>query len=183
MELQSKDRYILDTLNNILGGCHLITHKNAKDIVVKGNHGHRGDSDVIRIFSRNIVMGLKSNGIEPNKTTTNIFPHVKDDLFYDFLRGYIDGDGCFYSNKNKYIYMHITSATTSAFEYIQNRLLKDGIMTNIYKETDKKYRLMCTDSNSMKILVNKLYHKDYSLCLIRKYNIIKHYLTGFTSQK
>ena len=112
---------------------------------------------------------LKSNGIELNKTTTNIFPHIKDDLFYDFLRGYIDGDGCFYSNKNKYIYMHITSATTSTFEYIQNRLLKDGIRTNIYKETDKKYRLMCTDSNSMKILVNKLYHKDYSLYLIRKW--------------
>lgn len=183
MELQSGDRYILDTLNSVLGGCHLITHKDEKDIMICGKMCHQGESDTIRIFSHDIVMGLKNNGIETNKTMKDIFPHVNDSLFYDFLRGYIDGDGCFYINKNKYIYMNITSATFSAFEYIQKRLLSDGITTNIYKENDRKYRLMCTDSDSMKILVNKLYHKDYSLCLVRKYNVIKSYLIGFANQK
>lgn len=176
MELQSRDRCILEKLNEELGEKNIIYHSDGKDIVVcNGKMAHGGPSDTLRVYSKKLVCSLIKNGVETNKSHKDTYPVVDDDLFFDFLRGYIDGDGCYYNNKNQ-TYMHITCSSIVPLEYIQNKLINFNIKTQVYKENDHKHRLMCTSYNEMNKLVNCLYYSNDVFCLERKYNKIKHFL-------
>lgn len=92
---------------------------------------------------------------------------LKAYLFFDYLRGYIDGDGCYYKYKNN-IYMHITCASLSPLKYIQSKLKEYDIETHIYSENERKHRLMCTNITEMNKLLNHLYYEDGLFCLQRK---------------
>lgn len=177
MELQSCDKYILEKLNEELGGEFIISHKDPKVIRMKKLNQliHSNDSDVIRIYSKQIVEDLINIGIVPNKTQKDVFPNIDSQYFYDFLRGYIDGDGCYYVNNGR-TYMHITSANPSILKYIQNVLFQDNIHTKIYQESERKYRLMCVNTIDMNYLVNHLYYEDDLFCLKRKFEKIKHFI-------
>ena len=171
MELQSSDKYILDKINDELGGTCLIVHNDPYEHEICGVKTISNHRDCVRVFSKQLVLDLIKHGIETNKTQKDIFPIVADDLFFDWLRGYIDGDGCFYNYK-KHVYLSITCSTDAPLKYIRNKLLKYKINTSIYKEKEKKYRFMCTDVQSMSMLVNHLYYDDV-FCLKRKYEKVK----------
>ena len=176
MELQSRDKYILEKLNEEIGGQNIIYHSNPTNILVNNKQiAHSGHSDILRIYSKHLVSGLIKNGIETNKTLKDIHPIVDDKFFFDFLRGYIDGDGCYYNDNNQ-TYMHITCASIVPLIYIQNKLNSFEIKTQIYTDNDRKHRLMCTSFNEMSKLVNHLYYEDGLFCLQRKYEKIKHFL-------
>lgn len=177
MQLQSQDKYILDTLNKELGGVHNITHKNPQDKIINGVSTRSGHTDVLRVYSKDIVNDLMKHGVVPDKTHNYILPKVPNEYFFDFLRGYIDGDGCYYDNHG-YIGMHITCASVEILEWVKLVLDEHGISTSIYKEKDLKYRLSCTNKESIETLVKFLYHDNFSLCLSRKYDKIKHLLDG-----
>jgi intein-encoded DNA endonuclease-like protein len=131
------------------------------------------------VYSKQLVCDLAKQGIETNKSLKDTIPLVDDSLFFDFLRGYIDGDGCYYVDNN-HTYMHITCGNRVPLEYVQNKLEQFNIKTKIYTESDRKYRLMCTSFNEMNKLINCLYYKDDLFCLQRKYEKIKHFL-GLTA--
>ena len=177
MELQSEDKYILDALNSELGGIHKIFHTDACRTIILGHEVNRGDSDTLRVYSKPLVTDLISNGIETNKTQKDTIPHVSDELFFDFLRGYVDGDGCYWSTVQRpnCIYLHITCASKKALEYLQDRLTWFDVKTQVYTEDDRKHRLMCTNYDDMKNLVNKMYPNKNVLCLKRKIKLIEKY--------
>lgn len=106
---------------------------------------------------------------------------LKKELFFDFLRGYIDGDGCYYS-KNGHSYMHITCGSEIVLRYIKGVLNDFNICVNIYKEREHKYRLMCTNIMEMSKLISLLYYDENVFCLTRKKEKIKSYL-GSAMQK
>ncbi len=168
--------YILDKLNEELGGNNLIVKKDAKDKICDGVLFHSKECHVLRVFSKELVSDLISNGVAENKTKKDIYPIVPDNLFFDFLRGYIDGDGCYYQCKG-HTYMHITSASIESLKYFQNKLLEFDIETRIYTEKERKHRLMCINLENMNRLVNRLYYEDGLFCLERKYEKIKHFLS------
>lgn len=175
MELQHGDKYILDRLNEELGGDNLITNIPGHDMMICGKMRHKNESDVLRVFSKQIVEDLMSHGISTNKTLKPIHPLISNELFFDFLRGYIDGDGCFYVD-NGCTYMHITCATQPPLQYIRDTLFHFNIETRIYQETDRKYRLMCVNTNEMIKLVNRLYKSKDVFCLSRKIKRVDHLL-------
>lgn len=177
MELQYGDRYILERLNEELGGVNIITDTEPCKTLICGKLCNRGKMSCLRVYSKNLLKGLLSNGIETNKTLKEVFPIVDRKYFFDFLRGYIDGDGCYWKFKKNY-YMHITCATNKVLYYIQNILFEYGIKTQVYMEHDNKYRLMCTNIESMSTLIQMLYKDDSALYLKRKYELIKSYLRG-----
>lgn len=131
----------------------------------------------LRVYSKDIVEDLINIGVVTRKTDKPNFPLVPNEFFYDFLRGYIDGDGCYYAQRG-YIGMHITCSHSQPLEYIQSKLSQDKIKTTINKEKDHKFRLYCTNQNDMKILINKMFNNKKVLCLSRKYNKIKSFLIG-----
>lgn len=177
IQLNSCDKYILDKLNEELGNVHQLKHNNPYVSEIKGVVAYHKSSDTLRIYSKSIVADLISHGVVENKTQKDVHPIINDDLFFDFLRGYIDGDGCYYVRKNN-VYMHITCSSQNPLEWVSEKLFDYGISSSVYQEKERKYRLHCTDTSSMKKLVSLLYHPDFSLCLIRKYEKIKFLLDG-----
>ena len=180
MTLQSEDKYVLEKLNEELGGKNIIYHSNPEDVLICGTQiAHSGHLDTLRVYSKKLVYSLIKNGIETNKTLKDVYPIVDDKFFFDFLRGYIDGDGCYYKDNNQ-TYMHITCASIVPLRYIQDKLNHFDIKTQIYTENERKHRLMCTSFNEMNKLINRLYYEDGLFCLQRKYEKIKHFL-GFAA--
>ena len=175
MELQSSDVYVLEKLNYELGNQNIISNKPPHEGVICGKTIHIGSIDSLRVYSKQLVESLMKNGIETNKSQKDTYPIVKEEFFFDFLRGYIDGDGCFYGDKN-YTYMHITSASIAPLQYLKDKLESYNIETKIYSENEKKHRLMCINTKEMKKLVGRLYYEDGLFCLSRKYEKIKHLL-------
>ena len=180
MELQSDDKYILEKLNNELGGQNIIYHSDPKDVLIcETQIADSGHSDILRVYSKNLDCDLIKNGIETNKTLKDTYPIVDDKFFFDWLRGYIDGDGCYYGSNNQ-TYMHITCANIAPLIYIQEKLNNFGIKTQIYTENERTHRLMCTSFKEMNKLINRLYYEDGLFYLQRKYEKIKHFL-GFAA--
>lgn len=177
MQLQSEDKYILEAINKELGGVHEISHNNPKDKIINGVKTRSGHSDTLRIYSKDIVYDLIDCGIVPDKTHNYTLPSIPDKYFFDFLRGYIDGDGCYY-NRNGNVNINITCACKDVLDWIKDVLCNHSINTHVYKEKDLKYRLVCTSQNDVKRLVNLLYHDNFSMCLSRKYNKIVYLLDG-----
>lgn len=59
----------------------------------------------IRIYSINLIKTLRLIGLKERKSLDIEFPEIPDEYFWDFVRGYFDGDGSFYYRKNKYLYL------------------------------------------------------------------------------
>lgn len=174
-QLQSGDKYILDKLNDELGGVHKIYHENPTVKNIGGIIAHGGHQDTLRVYSRDIVEDLISLGVTQRKSTKDICPTVPEEYFFDFLRGYIDGDGCYWEFKNHY-YMHITCASEKVLLTIQSKLEQYDIHTRVYFECEKKYRLMCINISEMEKLISKLYYDENVFCLTRKREKIESYL-------
>lgn len=178
MELKKQDEYILEKLNEELGGVSIISHKPAKHKVIKNVPCVSGEISSLRVYSKNLVLGLEHNNVLRNKTQFSTIPHVENPLFWDFLRGYIDGDGCYHINKRGYLQIHITCCHKEPLEYIQNRLSEYDIKSHIYSENDKKQRLVFTSQNDSEKLIKRLYYNPNVFCLNRKLDIINNYYLG-----
>lgn len=178
IEIQAQDKEILEKLNSELGGQNIIYTKAGKKKIIDGNVCHSKDSVVLRIYSKKIVTDLISHGVEPNKTQKNIYPYIEDKYFFDWLRGYIDGDGCYYISSKNLLTIHITCASKSVLEYVQSRLKEFNIETHIYSEKEKKHRLQCFKKKDVDILINYLYPSTQIFCLSRKYYKITEYKLG-----
>lgn len=171
IELQRQDEYLLDVFNQEIGGVHKIYQKHKKLRICNNKNITETDTSVIRVYSNPFVEGLISNGIDFNKTKSDRFPIVTDELFPDFLRGYIDGDGCIHEMKPGVLAVHITGANKKALQYIRERLLKlYDIHTSIYTETEMKHRLYCFRKDDVRRLLDIIYYNPDSVKLTRKYN-------------
>ena len=171
IQLQAGDLAALQDLNNRLGGIHHIEFRHREHKILSNPKISITDSYTLRIFSKELVQDLMRHNVLPNKTRKTNYPIVKKELFFDFLRGYIDGDGCIYYNtKRKALAVHITSAHQEVFRYIKFTLYNDyNISSNIYSETSKKYRIMITGKNAMQLL-KYIYKNTTEPLLERKYN-------------
>lgn len=171
IQLQSGDLAILQDLNNRLGGIHRIEFRHKESKILDNSEISITDSYTLRIFSREIVKDLIKHNILPNKTQSPIYPTVNKELFFDFLRGYIDGDGCiYYNSKRNALAVHITGAHEDVFKYLQKVLQDDyGISSGVYGETTRKYRIMITGKNAMRLL-ESIYKNTAEPKLERKYN-------------
>lgn len=121
---------------------------------------------------KNIVTSLKKNGLTPKKTFTIRFPDI-DTIFYkDFIRGYFDGDGCFYISKK---YKNNNRINITSNTLFINKLSK--IIENILnidckiKESNIKNidRLNIYGNIKVKKFLDWIYD-DAQLKLKRKYN-------------
>lgn len=175
IQLQSSDKYILDRINKELGNVHKIFYEPPCQKDILGNICETQGSYILRVYSKAIVCDLINHGVVLNKTYNANIPDVPEEYFFDFLRGLIDGDGCYWKSK-EYTYLHITEGIPDTLNFICDVLNKNGIEVFIRKENEQKYRLFCTNYKSMNLLIHKMYHPNFSLCLSRKYEKIKHFL-------
>lgn len=128
-------------------------------------------SSTMRVYSKQIVLDLASQGVVERKTDSDIFPEVERHLFKHFLRGYFDGDGCITIGK-KMNQCHITSANPEILYYIKEKLENSFgiVMGNIYSEHEKKYRLYVSKKDDVLMFLEFMY-QDSCVYLDRKYKL------------
>lgn len=90
----------------------------------------------LAIRSAEIIEDLKKYNIVPRKSLSYKLPILDDSIFYSFLRGYIDGDGCvgIYDNGLNAKYLQISLVGTKNF--IDNICKKIPIAAGILKKTE-----------------------------------------------
>lgn len=174
IELQASDDYILKKLNEELGGVHTIKYLPPQVNEIYGKKIFGNGSVTLRVYSKKLVEDLMNRGIAVRKTYKGAYPKIPDKYFWDFMRGYMDGNGCYHIDKRN-IAAHITAANTIPLDWVQGELRKRNIKSTIYQENELKYRLFVFRREDFITFVNKVYQNS-SFHLIRKYKKIKPFL-------
>lgn len=115
------------------------------------------------VCNDNLRNDLISHGCVPAKSLILTFPdesHFESpDLIIDFIRGYIDGDGCLYSDKKRPNYVSISARGT--FDFLSGIIKYFPEFGVVHSEYDKRfkttqYKIYCTGEKARKV-ANKLY--------------------------
>lgn len=176
IELRRSDRYMLENLNQELGGVHKIVDKESHKIICGNQFPSDAQSSVLRVYSKRIVMDLSSHGIACNKSNCDVFPIVPNTQFIEFLRGYFDGDGSLSTATKGLLRFDITGTNLNCFKYINKILLEVyGVNTNIYKHDEHTYKLICYRKADVRKLLDYIYNNSSSMCLLRKRQIYTSY--------
>jgi hypothetical protein len=143
---------------------------------IQSNLGCSKPQEKLVISNRNISNQLLKYGCFQNKSQTLSFPNnIKKELIPHFIRGYFDGDGCIYINKNNY--PTITIIGTYNFCLNINSYIKD--IGKIYKTpSDKMFILKLNGKDKIKYFYNIIYKDQECIKLDRKYNKFINYLSG-----
>ena len=117
---------------------------------------------------------LLSIGLMPNKSKIIGSIKIPEQLFFDFLRGSFDGDGCSYSYfdprwKSSFMfYTTFTSASTLHILWLQEEISSRlGIRGHITKGLASVYQLKYAKADSL-LLLRKMYYQKNLLSLTRK---------------
>lgn len=166
IELKATDTQLLIDVNEVL--------ENEREIKTYSRE-NRNDTSKLYFFSKKMVQDLAYFDIIPNKTYLNVnfAKHIPCEYFFDFIRGFFDGDGCI-TKSNGSLRWQLDGVSLSTFQTIQSFFEKIGIELKIRIEKDKrstipKYRLYCYSKKRCKQIFELLYTNNPKLKMQRKY--------------
>lgn len=113
-------------------------------------------------------------GLMPNKSLVIRLVKVPDKFFFDFLRGYFDGDGTIYSYfdkrwKNSFMfYTGFVSGSKQFLEWVSNKIYNLTEYEANIKKCPRSYKIEYA-KNATLHLIKKMYHHDDIPKLKRKY--------------
>lgn len=134
----------------------------------------------LSVRNKHLWEQLNNKGCTPRKTLTLDFPNLNifknKNLVYDFIRGYVDGDGCLFTKKYKYNVTQIEILGTEKFLCgIRDFLQEPGYIRNCGTKNfpNKAFKLYYSNLPS-RIIARKLYEHS-TVYLERKYNKYKYF--------
>lgn len=171
INLQEKDKIHLENfIKHILG-------KNVNIIKRKVKNKYTYYS--VLLYNNKITNDLQNNFyIYPRKTLNLKLPPVPDKYIIDYIRGYVDGDGCITVSKDK-------SVLKIGFSYVGNKeFLKKiaeiiGIDFYFYTYDNKLYQVAYSKYNSIRA-IQKIYLPMKKFCLERKRKKYLYYMNNIT---
>lgn len=132
-----------------------------------------------QIFDQIVSLGKYPNSVESHK---KILEYIPEQYHIWFLRGLIDGDGCFYirSYKNT-VSRQFSIASSIDFDWtsLLQKLLQLGLPCTVSTEgsgSGSGSHLRCTNSKNIKDFIKILYNEQDGVYLNRKYNKAKELL-------
>jgi intein-encoded DNA endonuclease-like protein len=130
MKLSIKDKKHLELFRESIGSNHKITDGfNSVKYKDKISRSHMSS---LAIYSKELVKSIKNQGMHSRKTFTISKPNIDKKLIHHFVRGYFDGDGCFYfKNKNRNS-TTIACASEKFREFLINVLLENDMVFKWY---------------------------------------------------
>lgn len=160
--LKAEDKYLLEALKKDLKSEHMI-HNHQKKLNEKIFYSH-----VFSICNETLISQLNDLGVYENKTQNCKFPTNKiipDKYLWDFIRGYMDGDGCITYKKNKHITdnnlnISISIGFAGTYDFINtlNNIISNNTCSNVklYKNSN-----IYTVNYRNKKAIEFMYHKMY----------------------
>jgi hypothetical protein len=133
------------------------------------------------VYSKQIINDLKRFGIGPRKSLTYDFPEwlIKHPLAHHFMRGYFDGDGSFYLNKehSKERIVFSLRGTISFLSNYKKLLLQKCDLKSISEpKSNNGIGQLCFKGQEDVKNIIKFIYKDSTIFLERKYNITKGFI-------
>lgn len=165
--LKEEDTYILDKM--------CAEMKNESPIKKIFNKKYERYYSRMNIYNAHISDKLNELGMVPNKSLIIKPPQIRDELFFDFLRGVSDGDGnisIFRRNSSCTLHWSLATGSYDFATWIKNtiyRLIKINI--NLYCR-DNIYILNTSSIVSCMDIFQKMYENTNGLYLKRKFNKI-----------
>lgn len=144
--------------------------------IYKRNRENRKPQASFYIVSKNNALKLKelgkySNSIESHEKILNFIP-IKYHKY--FIRGLIDGDGCYYINKEDNLcQLSISNSLDFDWSYLIDYFNKLGINFQYKKSICKSgnsSQIRCTNRRNIKKLIDWLYSDNDLIWLQRKYD-------------
>lgn len=138
-------------------------------IRIKQSNNHKYCELVIN--SNEICECLIKYGVVPNKTYAKCkLPNISKQLIKHFIRGYCDGDGCLYSNKNKKKHgtIEFVSYDNGFLNELQSYFKSMNIDSNIYIKRKDNVKLLISKFSSVCDFIDKFYINS-NIYLDRKY--------------
>lgn len=122
----------------------------------------------LRIGDKELYDSVKKLGIYPRKSLTMSFPKIEDQYLPDFVRGYFDGDGCVYIEKQKRLRIIFTCGSHKFLETLCLKLKNKLALkqTKIYNSR-RSYQLSYSTNDALKIY-KYMYPPRTRLYLTRK---------------
>lgn len=128
----------------------------------------------LQVSSKLIVDRLRSLGCTERKSLTITFPDFLNNIQYQhFLRGYFDGDGCIYVNKNRST-SNVNIISSHIFCDIASVYISDTLNINarhISHSTSDKISVIKIDGNRQVLKFMDYIYNDATVFLKRKYEI------------
>lgn len=156
--------------------------KHKRTLNGKDYHGYR-----LTINSQKIKNDLINKGCTENKSLTLTFPtyeQVPKNLMKHFIRGYVDGDGCYYIHKNPCKSSRTGFKSRIVFEVAGTEAFLRGMISELGLHSNKIHDLHKGRPKSKKINYSGVYaeriisflYSDANVYLERKHEKIKNYL-------
>ena len=123
--------------------------------------------EVVQFF---ISLGKYAHSVESHKKILNYIPEC---YHIYFLRGLIDGDGCFYLGNKGCHQFSIASSINQDWSSLILELEKLGLNLSINKESynsGNSSRIRCSNTKNIKKFIEILYKVKDNIWLTRKYN-------------
>ena len=179
VSLEICDKDIVENIRKVMGSNHKIGMRFDKK---SGKPRYR-----LQIGSKEIFKDLHKLGFTENKTFNMSVPQVPPEFFWDFVRGYFDGDGNIWSglmHKERLVPTHalLTGFTSSSLVFLESLAqtfktmgLEGGSLHN-YKTY---HRLSYSTRDSLKIY-NYMYNGEYYkfLHLSRKREVYERFIAN-----
>lgn len=126
--------------------------------------------------SRRFYFFLENIGITPNKSLTIGSLEVPDNMFFDWLRGEIDGDGNVQNRQKRGPSIRIASGSPKFLSWINNTLHKyDGVNGNSNVNNHGEAYILGFYGSDAKFIAQKMYDNT-QYYLERKYDIASEFL-------
>ena len=176
IELNAKDYKHLQKFNKSLHGNIPVKFRERYDKRFNRNF----NAAIIKVYSKKMYNDLIALGCTENKSKNLSMPFIPEKYFNHFLRGYFDGDGSVYLNKNrKCLNFTFSSSSLEFLTQIKEKLYQlhiySYISNDFYNSPNNpiqavapKYQLHIKGMENTYIFSQYLY-KDSSLFLDRKY--------------
>lgn len=173
----SNDSDLIETFKD----CLKITNK-----VSLRKSGFTGKLTSFRVQFGNVRLyrWLVGIGLMPNKSKQLNELEVPDSVFFDFLRGHLDGDGSIkryqdsvYPNSTR-LYINFLSASHTHLEWLRNRITQLTNITGTIRPVPGAYSLIFPKKDSIALINRMYYHPDVP-CLQRKFCIAREFITSW----
>jgi len=176
IDFTSKDLELIKTFKKCL--------KLENKIGTKKN-GLRQPSTAFRVQFGNVSLyrWLIQIGLTPKKSKVVGKIAIPNELFFDFLRGFLDGDGTILRYfdpvypKSLRLYVKFISASPAHLEWLQSKIKTLAHIKGFIKKCGNKVvqELVYSKYDSIKLL-NYMYYKDNLPLLKRKFEIAKEFI-------
>ena len=137
-------------------------------------------SYAIHIYDKKLAKDLINLGCVPQKSLhLSSIPNIPQEFVYDFIRGFVDGDGCICYNKlsDSYVFK-LTGGSPLFLKDIMKELEIDQLSLNQCTKTS--YQVTSAKRDDVYRVLTKLYeHSTETTRLDRKYNKYKEFIQWY----